>query len=98
MIPVRFLAPAEEEMNASAQYYEQQLPGLGHRFLGEVAHAIDAIKTYPDSGAPFAGNYRRKLFRHFPFALLYRIEPTEIVIVAVMHQHRKPGYWKNRSS
>jgi len=97
MSPIRFLAPAKEEMSASARYYEQQLTGLGHRFLGEVARALDAIKAYPDSGAPFCGNYRRKLFRLFPYALLYRIEPNEIVIVAVMHQHRKPGYLRNRT-
>lgn len=43
MTDVRFLAPAEEEMEASAQYYEQQLPGLGKRFLDEIDRSVSAI-------------------------------------------------------
>jgi len=79
-------------MNASAQYYEDQLTGLGH----EVERAIDVIRPHPDSGSSMPRNIRRKLLRHFPFALLYRITPDEIIVLAVMHQHRKPGYWKER--
>lgn len=96
MTDVRFLAPAEEEMNASAQYYEQQLPGLGYRFLDEVDRGIRAIKALPKAAPVIHPNIRRKLIRHFPFALLYRIDPTEIAILAVMHLRRKPDYWLNR--
>ena len=39
---------------------------------------------------------RRRLVRRFPFGILYRIEPEEIVIVAVAHLRRKPGYWRER--
>jgi len=93
---VHFLAPAEDEMNASAQYYEQQLPGLGHRFLDEIDRAILAIRAHPESAPVLHSKIRRKLIRHFPFALLYRITTAGIVILAVMHQHRRPNYWKGR--
>jgi len=96
MTDVRFLAPAEEEMETSAQYYEQQLPGLGYRFLNEIDRGVRAIKTLPKAAPVIHPNIRRKLLRHFPYALLYRIAPTEIVILAVMHLRRKPGYWLNR--
>lgn len=49
MTYVRFLAPAEEEMKASAQYYEQQLPGLGFRFLDEIDRGVRTIKALPES-------------------------------------------------
>jgi hypothetical protein len=39
---------------------------------------------------------RRCLTRVFPYAVLYTIEPDYILIVAVMHCHREPGYWKKR--
>jgi hypothetical protein len=32
----------------------------------------------------------------FPYAVLYRPDPDEIVVVAVMHQRRRPGYWLGR--
>jgi len=96
MTDVRFLAPAEEEMNASAQYYEQQFPGLGSRFLDEIDRGIRAIKVLPEASPVISPHIRRKLIRHFPYTLVYRITPTEIVILAVMHLHRRPGYWQNR--
>ncbi len=97
MTSVRFLAPAEEEMKASAQYYEQQMPGLGFRFLDEVDRGVCTIKALPESTPVIHPNIRRKLLRHFPYALLYRIMPSEIIILTVMHQHRKPNYWLDRT-
>jgi plasmid stabilization system protein ParE len=97
MSMIHFLAPAKEEMNASARFYEQQLPGLGHRFLDEVDRGIRAIREHPESAPAIHSEIRRKLIRHFPFALLYRITPAGIVILAVMHQHRRPDYWKGRT-
>jgi len=97
MKQVHLLAAAEEEMNASAQYYENQLTGLGYRFLTEIERTIDATRAYPDSGSIMHPNIRRKLLRHFPFALLYRNTPEKIIILAVMHQHRKPDYWRTRT-
>lgn len=32
----------------------------------------------------------------FPFGILYTIEADFILIVAVMHFSREPGYWKKR--
>jgi toxin ParE1/3/4 len=34
----------------------------------------------------------------FPYGILYTIEPDYILILAVMHCSRKPGYWKSRRS
>jgi hypothetical protein len=34
--------------------------------------------------------------RRFPFALVYAVDKTEILIVAVAHTHRRPEYWHDR--
>jgi toxin ParE1/3/4 len=39
---------------------------------------------------------RRCLTQKFPYGILYTIEPDYILILAVMHCSREPGYWKNR--
>ena len=39
---------------------------------------------------------RRCLLRVFPYSLLYTIESDFILIVAVMHGKRRPGYWRYR--
>jgi hypothetical protein len=34
------------------------------------------------------------VLNRFPYAILYRIASDEVQIVAVMHLHRRPGYWR----
>ncbi len=39
---------------------------------------------------------RRCLVPVFPYAILYSIEVESILIIAVMHTSREPGYWRHR--
>jgi len=91
-----FLQPAEQEMLESAQYYESQAKGLGSAFLNEIQRAVKSIESNPESWTLVRGNIRRRLVKRFPYGILYRIEPVEIVIIAVMHLHRNPNYWHDR--
>ena len=34
----------------------------------------------------------------FPYAIIYRVRGDTVTIVAFMHLHRKPGYWRGRLS
>jgi toxin ParE2 len=43
--------------------------------------------------APWPRVMRYRL-RRFPYGLVYRLAESEIVVLAVMHLHRKPDYWK----
>jgi len=36
------------------------------------------------------------LVDRFSYAVLYRAEAEQILLVAVMHLHRRPGYWRHR--
>ena len=96
MKPVRFHPAAEAEMVAAAVYYEQQLADLGKRFLVCTQEAVSKIRINPQLYPVVETDVRRCLTRTFPFAVLYRDQPNRIVIVAVLHLHRDPDYWKNR--
>ena len=98
MRPVRFLTPASEEMTEAAVWYEQRAPGLGGAFLDQVEAAAALIGQYPEAGQELEDGFRHRLLRQFPFGLLYTVEPGEVVIHAVMHLHRRPGYWRDRHS
>ena len=93
MILYRFLTPAEEEMTEAALFYEAASSQLGTDFLDDVQRAIDRLCDYPQAGETFASGFRRTLLHQFPFSLVYAIEENTIVIVAVAHQSRRPGYW-----
>ena len=48
MRSITFLLEAEEEMNASAQYYNQQASGLGLEFLEEIEKSLQLIEKHPE--------------------------------------------------
>ena len=96
MMPVIFLPEAEQEMLESAIYYQSKASGLGIDYLSEVERAVKSIAESPNVWPILEGELRRRLIRRFPFGILYRVEPNEIVIVAVAHLRRRPGYWRKR--
>ncbi len=96
MKPVELHPEAEAEMRAAARWYHASQPGLGTRFLREVARTGKLIASHPEAWPIVTGNVRRCQVNCFPFGLLYRVEVEKVYILAVMHQKREPGYWKNR--
>ena len=96
MKTARFVSPAEREMVQAAQYYNSKVPNLGAEFLHEVKKAVMRLEADPDAAQKVRGEVRRRLIRRFPFGVLYRIDPDEIVILAVMHLSRRPDYWHRR--
>jgi hypothetical protein len=36
------------------------------------------------------------MLKDFPFSIVYRPEPDGIVVFAVPHHSRLPGYWRRR--
>ncbi len=96
MKAVKFHPDAESEMLAAAAYYEEQQPDLGRRFLVSVQDAVNRIKLNPHLYPTVDLDVRRCLIKTFPFCVLFRDQPRRIAIMAVMHQHRDPDYWKPR--
>jgi hypothetical protein len=95
-LKVRFIAAANVELDEAIKYYDEQLPGLGFRFYGEVDAAIERIKRMPEAWTRIGSHTRRCILKGFPYALLYVIEADLILITAVAHLHRDPEYFKDR--
>jgi plasmid stabilization system protein ParE len=96
MKPVRFHPEAELEMIDAAAWYESEQKDLGKRFLTCVQDAVNRIELNPALYPVVVPDARRCLTRTFPFGVIFRVKPDMIVIMAVMHLHRDPDYWKNR--
>jgi plasmid stabilization system protein ParE len=86
---------AEAEFELAVEFYEECEPGLGEAFSEEIIAAIERILRFPESWPKYTHRSRRCLCNRFPFSLVYRVQKNEIMIYAVMHQKRKPGYWKD---
>ena len=96
MAQLEFHRLAVRELNEAAQYYHLERPGLGSSFLREVERCLRAIQKDPEAGLIVRGSVRRRLLRRFPYALLYTVQPTSILILAVMSLKRRPTYWVGR--
>ena len=91
-----FHPEALAEYEEAARHYSDCQEGLELRFIASVEFIIRRIVAAPDRFATFEEDVRRGLARVFPYAVLYTIEPEFVLIVAVMHCHREPGYWRHR--
>lgn len=90
-----FLEDAETEFREAFEYYEGQRPGPGEEFAREVRRAIDRILSHPLAWRKLSRRTRRCHTRRFPYGLIYHVREKEqrVLIVAVMHLSRRPGYW-----
>lgn len=92
----RFLPPAETELLKGISYYSAISPELGSRFEQAVAEAVKSVAAHPERGAPRSGSTRRWLVKSFPFGVIYRASESEVLIVAIAHERKKPEYWAGR--
>lgn len=91
-----FHPEAESELSHAIDYYEERQENLGYDFSLEVYLTIRKILEYPSAWPVIEGEIRRCLINRFPFGVLYSMEEDEVFILAVMHLHRDPDYWKSR--
>ena len=97
MKSVRFLEEAQTEFIEQIAFDEEQQKGLGNRFREAVEAAAALASAHPKLGSPWKLRTRRVFPKGFPFSVVYRIEPTELIIFAVAHFKRRPSYWRRRS-
>lgn len=94
---IRLLEPAQAELDEAISWYADQAPGLGDAFLLETLKALKLIEQFPKAWHPLTPEIRRCRLKRFPYSVVYTLEATGILVLAVAHQHRKPGYWRNRT-
>ena len=95
--PVRVDPAARLETVEAAVWYDEQRAGLGDEFLDGLEHTVDLARRRRVPGAPVAGleeieDVRRVPVLRFPYQLVLIAAPDELVIVAVMHERRRPAY------
>jgi len=67
MRTITFLLEAEEEMNSSAQYYNQQSSGLGLDFLEEIEKSLQFIEKVQKDGLIMSKIYINIILGDFLF-------------------------------
>ena len=91
-----FHPEARDEFVAAVAYYDAAVPGLGDRFVFAVRRATDLIRRHPAVGTPRRAKSRRVLVTGFPYDVVYQVREDVVEVLAIAHQRRRPGYWRNR--
>lgn len=92
---VRFLQPAQYELDEAVDYYNAQAPDLGRALLLEVLAGLERVCQFPTAWHPFSQQTRRCQLRCFPYGIIYAVENETILVIAIGHLHRSPEYWQN---
>ena len=97
----RFLREALEDYEDAISYYESVRSGLGDTFVRDVDRVIALMLELPAMGSPVADTplelgVRRCLVRRFDVEIDYLVSDDTIVVLALFHCKRRPGYWKDR--
>ena len=58
---------------------------------------IENIALSPQRWPSYFDQFRKYTLRQFPFSIVYEELLSEIVVFAVAHARRRPGYWKDRA-
>jgi hypothetical protein len=103
MKPVKVGKEAAQEFQEAAAWYEREQEGLGERFIAAFEHALQLLEEEnppltPVEGEAGAKGTRKLILHKFPFSIMVYELPASIVVVALAHHSRKPGYWKSRKA
>jgi toxin ParE1/3/4 len=75
-------------------YYREQAGfNIARDFNDAAMRAALSLLEYPELGVRISHETRRFLLHDYPYSLIYRTLPAAIIIVALAHQSRRPGYW-----
>lgn len=91
-----FTSAAEQDVADAALWYDEHRPGLGEHFLRAVHLAATAAAEAPAQYPRVHGALRRVLVHRFPYALVFRESPEELVVASCYHLHRDPTVWQSR--
>ncbi len=98
MKSILFAAEVEADVEASMAFYEAREAGLGEAFYRELKQGTKHIQSNPElfPCIPEEAAVRQYCLRRFPFRILYKNYPESILIVAIAHTSRRPGFWTGR--
>lgn len=86
-----------EYLRARRWYAKQGGERLAQRFSDAVDDAVRRIIESPDRWPTFRTKYHWVRLRRFPYLLYYYRLPAErLLVLAVAHSARRPGYWLRR--
>lgn len=94
---LRVRKAARAEIAAAFDWYLQRSPAAAAQFLEAMDQAMRLIEEAPEGHPVIRGRLRRVLLRGFPYGVYFKVYPSTISIVGVIHGRRHPDTWLGRA-
>ncbi len=87
---------AKRDFADGLSWYRKRSDQAADHFVEETNHAIARLLKDPVRNRQIRPDIRTIRIKRYPYSLIYLIHPGAIIIVAVAHAKRRPGYWSRR--
>jgi plasmid stabilization system protein ParE len=94
--PLRFHPQAEQEYLTALAWYRERSLIAATNFESAFERAVERIREAPQRWPAYFADFRKYILRQYPFSVVYQEFSSQIVIFAVAHGRRRPGYWRDR--
>jgi plasmid stabilization system protein ParE len=94
---IEYLTGARDDFDESFDWYRARSVGAAIGFAAAVEEAMDKIIADPGRFPSTHGGCHYCTLKRYPFRLVFRDETDRLVVVAVAHAKRRPGYWRGRT-
>ena len=89
-LEIKIAAEAESEIKDIYQWYFDQSPPAANSFLEALDLLFNFLIINPYSFSRQRKNFRVAYTKRFPFAIIYEIMGTTILILRILHTSRHP--------
>lgn len=91
-----FHPEASQEFDLTVDYLSEIAKPFARRFIRRTSDVIEILRQFPESGSPLGQHTRRFPIRPFSYDLVYTPIEGDIMVIAIAHHKRRPGYWRSR--
>lgn len=93
---LRIQAQAQQEISEAFDWYFKRSPEAADAFLTEIGASVKQIASHPQLYPAYTKNTRRRVLANYPYSVVFQEKEDMILVVAVAHAKRRPGYWRKR--
>lgn len=97
MLAIDYLPAARRDFDESFDRYAERSPQAATKFTLAVEAALAKIAANPTAPQCLDDVHREFPVRVFPFRIVYRVVESGLLVVAIVHSKRRPGFWRNRA-
>lgn len=93
---LRFDPRAQQDIEEAIAYYAGAYTPACVGLMDAIEHVLHLLRHHPDAGTIVRRGARKWPLSKFPYLLVYRVDGDDLIVLAVAHMRRRPGFWLER--